>query len=132
MPEDRDRLLFVAGASLSGHLDSLETLAIADLAPGSVPIERGSWPGFRGRGNGRSSSEDLPLEWSTEGDVAWRVRLPGYGQSAPVRGAFLVRSGEELVRIGVEPAPASLAPGRDIAAVRRPLADGASQQASER
>ncbi|MEM7356417.1 MAG: PQQ-binding-like beta-propeller repeat protein [Acidobacteriota bacterium] len=79
-----ERLLFVAGASFSGHLDSLETLAIADLVPGSVAIERGSWPGFRGRGNGRSVSEEVPLEWSSEDDIAWRIRLPGYGQSAPV------------------------------------------------
>ena len=108
LPHD-DRLLFVAGAARSGHLDSLESLALASLVPGSVAeaasakhgtakdrivkpsvtstgaaVDRGAWPGFRGHGDGRSSTDDVPLRWSPEEGVAWRAALPGYGQSAPV------------------------------------------------
>ncbi len=35
----RDRLLFIAGAGGSGHLANLESIAVVDLIPGSVPLE---------------------------------------------------------------------------------------------
>lgn len=41
------------------------------------------YPAFRGDGSGRSTAKGLPLEW-TPGSVAWKVKLPGYGQSSPV------------------------------------------------
>jgi outer membrane protein assembly factor BamB len=42
------------------------------------------WPGFRGRGDGHVADRELPLEWSESKNLAWRVELPGYGQSSPV------------------------------------------------
>ncbi len=42
------------------------------------------WPGFRGDGTGLSPEKALPLTWSPKENVAWRVDLPGYGQSSPV------------------------------------------------
>jgi outer membrane protein assembly factor BamB len=42
-----------------------------------------AWPGFRNLGDGISPSRKLPLEWSKD-TVAWKVDLPGYGQSCPV------------------------------------------------
>ncbi|MEM7585164.1 MAG: PQQ-binding-like beta-propeller repeat protein [Acidobacteriota bacterium] len=87
----RDRLLFVAGAARSGHLTSLESLPISELIPGSVPLEnkvarvdRGNWPGFRGHGDSRVKSAEVPLRWSEQENLAWRTKLPGYGQSAPI------------------------------------------------
>ena len=83
-----DRLLFIGGASREGHLSSLESLAI-DRSPEPVQASAQptnllptSWPGFRGHGDGRSKFP-LPLQWSEEQNLAWRSRIPGYGQSAP-------------------------------------------------
>ena len=42
------------------------------------------WPAFRGQGDSRSAAKNVPVKWSAEENVAWRVDLPGYGQSSPV------------------------------------------------
>lgn len=95
------RLLFVAGAAKSGHLASIESLDIASLIAGSAGaaqvgeaeasasttashISGRPWPGFRGTGDGHAAASEVPLHWSAEDNIAWRVELPGYGQSAPV------------------------------------------------
>ena len=43
-----------------------------------------TWPGFRGNGDSHSKADNLPVEWSDNSNLAWDVRLPGYGQSSPV------------------------------------------------
>ena len=43
------------------------------------------WPQFRGpRGDGHSTETGLPLTWSEDHNVAWKVPLPGRGWSSPV------------------------------------------------
>lgn len=42
------------------------------------------WPGFRGDGTSISTARDLPLHWSASSNMAWRVTLPGTGQSSPI------------------------------------------------
>lgn len=42
------------------------------------------WPGFRGHGDSHSQATNLPVEWSDKKNLAWDIRLPGYGQSSPV------------------------------------------------
>ncbi len=42
-----------------------------------------SYSGFRGDGNGRPQAKNVPLKWSPD-TLAWKVSLPGYGQSSPV------------------------------------------------
>lgn len=42
------------------------------------------WPGFRGDGRSVSLAQNLPLEWSPQKNIAFRIHLPGYGQSSPV------------------------------------------------
>lgn len=89
-----DRLLFIGGAAKSGHLADVEVLPLGSLQlpPGealAVPVEATAetppWPGFRGSGNGQMGGESaMPLHWSPDDNVAWRVPVPGYGQSAPV------------------------------------------------
>lgn len=97
-----DHAFFVAGAGSGGegHLGNVEALALASLdSPGSVPWPAAStedtsaseaataasaWTGFRGSGNGHADAMGLPVTWTAEQDVPWRVELPGYGQSAPV------------------------------------------------
>jgi len=45
----------------------------------------GNWPGWRGPdGTGVTSEKNLPLQWSTNENVRWRIDLPGPGNSSPV------------------------------------------------
>lgn len=45
-----------------------------------------AWPSWRGdlAGTGSTKETDLPLEWSKDKNVRWRVDLPGPGNSTPV------------------------------------------------
>ncbi|MEM1205067.1 MAG: PQQ-binding-like beta-propeller repeat protein [Acidobacteriota bacterium] len=100
------RLLFVGGAHVEGHLADVEVMPIARLREGaarsrqaasgadaaaktadSAPTprpQRGNWPSFRGPGDGHLQAAALPVHWSQDEGVSWRIPLPGYGQSAPV------------------------------------------------
>ena len=43
------------------------------------------WPGWRGpRGDGTSNEVNVPLEWSTTKNVAWKAAIPGVGHSSPI------------------------------------------------
>jgi outer membrane protein assembly factor BamB len=57
----------------------LTFLAFA-LAPAVLAAD--AWPGFRGTGDSVAKG-DYPTEWSPK-TIAWKVDLPGYGQSCPV------------------------------------------------
>jgi outer membrane protein assembly factor BamB len=57
-------------------------LSIAS-AGSAAPAE--DWPEFRGpTGQGHSTEEGLPLEWSDSKNVIWKVPVPGRGWSSPV------------------------------------------------
>jgi len=45
-----------------------------------------SWPAWRGdlAGSGATAETDLPVEWSEEKNVVWRVELPDTGNATPV------------------------------------------------
>ena len=44
-----------------------------------------NWPGWRGPArNGVSSEKDIPVEWSADTSVQWKVPLPGSGISSPI------------------------------------------------
>lgn len=58
------------------------TLLTAALALATPPAD--AWTGFRNGGSSRTEAKALPLTWSPIENVAWRVPLPGYGQSSPV------------------------------------------------
>ncbi len=48
-------------------------------------VASADWPQFRGpRGDGHSIETGLPLTWSEEHNVAWKIPLPGRGWSSPV------------------------------------------------
>src|SRR5580765_1722425 len=50
-----------------------------------VSAPAANWPGWRGpEGTGVSTEKNLPLTWSTNENVRWRVALPGPGNSSPV------------------------------------------------
>jgi len=43
------------------------------------------WPAWRGpRGTGVTAEQGLPLEWSNEKNVLWKMPLPGPGNSTPI------------------------------------------------
>src|SRR5438128_6062199 len=48
-------------------------------------IGAGNWPQWRGpQGTGVATEKNLPLHWSTNENVRWRVPLPGRGNSTPI------------------------------------------------
>jgi outer membrane protein assembly factor BamB len=52
-------------------------------APGAALAA--DWPQFRGpTGQGISTETSLPVEWSADKNIAWKVKLPGAGASSPV------------------------------------------------
>ncbi|MBN9118752.1 MAG: PQQ-binding-like beta-propeller repeat protein [Planctomycetes bacterium] len=58
------------------------SLTFLALSLGPVAFGADAWPGFRGTGDSVAKG-DYPTEWSPK-TVAWKVDLPGYGQSCPV------------------------------------------------
>ena len=58
-------------------------LLVLALAPASVLADH--WPAWRGpEGTGICQETNLPLRWSTNENVRWRVRLPEPGNSTPI------------------------------------------------
>jgi outer membrane protein assembly factor BamB len=55
------------------------------LLASSVPLLAQDWPQFRGPdGQGRSTVQGLPIAWSEQKNVSWKVPVPGRGWSSPV------------------------------------------------
>lgn len=62
---------------------TLVTLATTLLLRAAV--EADNWPQFRGpSGQSVSSESGIPVQWSTEANVAWRSDLPGESWSSPI------------------------------------------------
>lgn len=60
------------------------TLACILLSVFSMSLAE-DWPQFRGPGGqGHSASKNVPLNWSAESNVAWKVEIPGGGWASPV------------------------------------------------
>src|SRR5262245_37694073 len=52
-----------------------------------VALLLAQWPQFRGPdGQGHSTEQGLPVEWSEQKNVAWKTPVPGRGWSSPVIG----------------------------------------------
>lgn len=43
-----------------------------------------AWTEFRNGGNTSIEAQGLPVTWSPDEGIAWKIELPGYGQSSPV------------------------------------------------
>jgi outer membrane protein assembly factor BamB len=68
--------------SRASSATALVSLICISLA---TSIRAGHWPAWRGPdGTGVSPEKNLPLHWSTNENVRWRVPLPERGNSAPV------------------------------------------------
>src|SRR5437773_1719153 len=58
------------------------TLALLCLTQSALGDD---WPQFRGPGGAAiSNATNLPSEWGADKNVAWKVRVPGYGWSSPI------------------------------------------------
>src|SRR5882762_5885702 len=59
------------------------SLAIAALLPSFARAE--NWPNWRGPGqSGVAEGKEYPTKWSSNENVAWKVKLPGRGASTPI------------------------------------------------
>lgn len=69
------------------------------------------WTEFRGPyGNGHAEGTELPLTWSPDENIIWRVDLPGKGWSSPIT------LGEHLYVTAAVPIPAPQAPSKEDSA----------------
>ncbi len=60
----------------------LSLLLLSLLSPASIVAD---WPQFRGPdGQGHSNAKGIPVEWSEEKNVKWKMPVPGQGFSSPV------------------------------------------------
>jgi outer membrane protein assembly factor BamB len=58
---------------------------IALLLVTFVIVRADNWPQWRGPSlNGVSNEKNLPVKWTTEENVAWKVPMPGYSGSTPI------------------------------------------------
>ena len=59
--------------------------ALLVIAASGVRVGAADWPAWRGReGTGICREDKLPLHWSTNQNVRWRVPLPDPGNSTPI------------------------------------------------
>src|SRR4029453_13148522 len=50
-----------------------------------VTLSADNWPAWRGPAmNGTSTETGLPLKWSTEENIAWKLAMPGRSGSTPI------------------------------------------------
>ena len=62
---------------------SLGILAMVLLS--FVIVHAENWPQWRGPGlNGVSTEKNLPVKWTTEENVVWKVAMPGWSGSTPI------------------------------------------------
>jgi outer membrane protein assembly factor BamB len=51
----------------------------------TTAILAAEWPQFRGPGGSAiATDKNLPVEWGADKNVAWKVKVPGYGWSSPI------------------------------------------------
>ncbi len=64
----------------------------------SLAAHAADWPAFRGpHGDGITEETGFPLEWSTEKNVRWKLKLPNRGNESPIvsNGRVFVTSATE-------------------------------------
>ena len=62
---------------------TLGVLAVVLLSFAIVNAE--NWPQWRGPAlNGVSNEKNLPVKWTTEENVVWKVAMPGFSGSTPI------------------------------------------------
>src|SRR5262245_29296584 len=60
-------------------------LAVGGVMLGCGTAGAGAWDRFRGpNGTGVAAHQDVPVRWTAQEGVLWKVRVPGVGHSSPV------------------------------------------------
>lgn len=66
-------------------MQSRISIVVAALALFVAPVFAGDWTAFRGpAGNGISTETNLPVTWSKDQNIQWKVKLPAPGNSSPI------------------------------------------------
>ena len=87
----------------------LMALAAATLLSSRAAAE--NWSQFRGENAGVIDGAQLPLEWSSDKHVVWKVPLPGVGWSQPVVWGDKVFVTTAETEAQTKPAPGARGPG---------------------
>src|SRR5882672_11693793 len=65
------------------RLQAIKTLTLVLLSLTTATAQ--NWPQWRGPTlNGVSNERNLPLRWTTEENIVWKLALPGWSGSTPV------------------------------------------------
>src|SRR5690349_6107884 len=73
------------GLPMSGARHCRSLVLLVALAALPSPARADNWPAWRGaEGIGRCAERDLPVKWSADENVRWKVKLPGPGNSTPI------------------------------------------------
>ncbi|KAA5538716.1 PQQ-binding-like beta-propeller repeat protein [Roseiconus nitratireducens] len=60
-------------------------IVVAGLFVPSGPLHGENWTRFRGpNGQGKTTENNLPLQWSKDSNIAWKSTIPGQGWSSPI------------------------------------------------
>lgn len=82
-------------------------LVLSAILPASALAD---WPAWRGpNGNGIGSAENLPVEWTVDSNVSWKVKLPAWSGASPIvvgDKVFVVSPSKQDAPPPAEPAPA--------------------------
>lgn len=68
---------------MNSFLTFFPSVLLAVLSASASAIAS-DWPGFRGDGTSITPVKNLPLVWSDQTNLAWRIQLAGIGQSSPI------------------------------------------------
>lgn len=81
-----DFALVLTASGLAGEQPTKASNAKrSPLASSKIAAKSSDWIRFRGpNGMGTSDAKGLPLNWSTDENIAWKIPLPGPGASSPV------------------------------------------------
>src|SRR4026208_301207 len=77
-------LLTPSAGSGQSHMHYSFASALGMLAALSTNLSAANWPAWRGDGPGVSADKKLPVNWSTNENVRWRVPLPERANSSPI------------------------------------------------
>ncbi|MDA0833114.1 MAG: PQQ-binding-like beta-propeller repeat protein [Planctomycetota bacterium] len=81
--ENLDKVLEPLLESSAVATDTLPETSVRVLLP--APGSETQWPRFRGpSGQGTVYAENVPQKWSVTENIAWKIELPGRGNSSPI------------------------------------------------
>jgi outer membrane protein assembly factor BamB len=63
---------------------SLAFMILSMILIGTGRISAQNWPGWRSDGSGISPEKNLPMKWSEDEGVKWKIPIPGAGHSSPI------------------------------------------------